>query len=345
MIATARGENVRKQVIIPMLVVSLLLGPGFDLVSDAPAQAPDDQPGTVKVAELSDKAERAIERGLRYLAKGQQTNGSFSTRYEVASTSLALMAFMLKGHFPRKGEYGQKLDKAVRYLLDRAKDGGGYLGKNMYEHGLATLALSEVWGMSDRPEIRGVLKRAVGVILRAQNSQGGWRYEPRPTSADVSVTVMQIVALASAKEAGIYVPKNVIDKAIKYVKSCQSKVEGGFGYSSPSNPAFARSAAGAMSLLITGQRDTREVRKALEYLQRLPDSKFKDEHFFYYGHYYAIQSMYQAGESYYQQWYPRIRDSLIARQGKDGGWGGAVDTGMAILVLGVPYRFLPIYQR
>jgi hypothetical protein len=162
---------------------------------------------------------------------------------------------------------------------------------------------------------------------------------------------MQIVALVSAKEAGIYVPTKTIDRAIAYVKKLQVRFTGGFGYTSARQEGFARTAAGAMSLLMCGEKpDSREVKSALGYLNRYPQKKFKDETWFYYGHYYAVQAMYQAGEGYYQKWYPQIQAALLARQQSDGSWPGgrggpAYATGMAILVLGVPYRFLPIYQR
>jgi hypothetical protein len=306
----------------------------------------------VRTADLSPRAERAIDRGLQYLASRQNENGSFGARYQEACTALALMAFMLKGHFPERGPYGSALDRAIGHLLNQARQGGGYMGVNMYEHGLATLALSEVWGMSGRDEIRDTLKRAVDVILRAQSPRGGWRYEPRPRDADISVTVMQIVALASAREAGIHVPSEVIEKALKYVKSLQVRDSGGFGYTGPSRPEFARSAAGVMALLMCGERESREVLMGLEYLMRLPESKFEKVKYYYYGHYYAIQAMYQAGEAYYQEWYPPLSAAMIEQQKEDGSWqgseGGAgpcYSTAMAILVLGVPYRFLPIYQR
>jgi len=307
----------------------------------------------VRTAELAPEAERAIDRGLGFLAHQQNTDGSWGKRYTEAATSLALMAFMLKGHFPGKGPHGDALDKGLAFLVQRAKDGGGYMGVNMYEHGLGTLALSEAWGMCDRRDVRDTLKRAVEVILRAQSPAGGWRYLPRPEDADISVTVMQIVALASAREAGIHVPAAVIEKATKYVQGLQVKASGGFGYTGPQQPGFARSAAGVMALLMCGQRDSRAVLMGLEYLRKLPESKFGDERFYLYGHYYAIQAMYQAGESYYQEWYPHIRDSLLAKQKPDGSWsaGGGEEsdpcygTSMSILILGVPYRFLPIYQR
>jgi len=306
---------------------------------------------TVRLAELSPQAERAIDKGLKFLAKSQQANGSWGSQHKAGLTALGLMAFMLKGHFPKQGRHGRMLDRSVRFLIGRAKQGGGYFGGNMYEHGLATLALSEVWGMSDRPEIRDTLKQAVGVILKSQSPTGGWRYQPLPRDADISVTVMQIVALASAKEAGIYVPQKTIDRALKYVRKLQVRFTGGFGYTSASGEGFSRTAAGVTSLLMCGEDPKgRAVKSGLGYLNRFPKKKFKNVEWFYYGHYYAVQAMYQAGESYYQQWYPQIQRSLLGKQSSDGSWrGGSAgtdgSTAMAILILGVPYRFLPIYQR
>ena len=213
----------------------------------------------------------------------------------------------------------------------------------MYEHGLATLALSEVWGMSRRgAEIRTVLQRAVDVILRSQNRQGGWRYHPQPRDADISATVMQIVALSSAKEAGIVVPDKTIEKAVEYVKHCQNEKSGGFGYQGPSGEGFARTAAGVCSLLMCGERGTDSVRKGLDYLRR---KRGEDRNHYYYGQFYAAQAMYQAGETHYQEWYPQIRDKLLKSQRDNGSWDREHGTPMAILILGVPYRFLPIYQR
>lgn len=302
---------------------------------------------SVQVAELTPDVEKSIERGLDSLIKSQNADGSWGKDYKPASTALGLMAFMVKGQFPERPPYGENLTRAVDFLLAQSSQGDGYIGKSMYEHGLATLALSEVWGMSNRAEIGEALKNAVTVILRAQSPNGGWRYNPIPNDHDVSVTVMQLVALASAKEAGILVPDTTIQKAIEYVKSCQNKTNGGFGYQPGGEPGFERSAAGVMSLMMCGQRDTPEVKAGLDYLLKLPGTVFENSGFFYYGHYYGVQGMYQAGDKYYQEWYPKIRDSVLKKQAADGHWEDphSIGTQMAILILGVPYRFLPIYQR
>jgi hypothetical protein len=310
----------------------------------------------VQLTELSPQAEAAIDRGLRYLASHQNPDGSWGQRYPAAITGLTMMSFMLKGYFPEKGPYSKQLDRGLAWLLKRGKEGGGYLGgtnQGMYEHALCTLALSEIWGMCSKDEVRDVLKRAVNVILRSQNHEGGWRYQPQPLDADISVTVMQAVSLASAQEAGILVPADTIKKAIAYVKKCQNPTEGGFSYTAGgSGPKLSSSAAGLMSLLMCGERDTPAVKKGIAYLRQLPDTEFDQTQFYSYGHYYAIQAMYQAGEGYYQEWYPKIHNALLKKQKSDGSWpgdGGESDpcygTSMSILVLGVPYRFLPIYQR
>ncbi len=328
-----------------LMVLSLLAAPSASLAADQ----------KVRVAELTPKAEAAIERGLRYLAGHQNPDGSWGNRYPAAITALSLMAFMVKGHFPHKGPYGRHLDRGLAWLVRRGKEGGGYFGgtrQGMYEHGLATLALSEVWGMTNREEVRDVLKRAVAIILRSQNPAGGWRYQPQPIDDDISVTVMEVVALASAAEAGIFVPAQTIRKAIAYVKRCQHPFEGGFGYKPGNPPKLSSTAAGVLSLMMCGERKSKEVKKGLEYMRRRPDSEFSSTQFYSYAHYYAVQAMYQAGEAYYQEWYPKIHDALLAKQREDGSWageGGESDpcygTAMAILTLGVPYRFLPIYQR
>jgi len=320
----------------------------------------------VDLAELSPDTEAAINKGLTYLVAQQNANGSFGQQVPVASTALSLMAFMVQGNFPERPPYGEPMKKGLDFLLQVAttnKRASGFMGGSMYEHGLATLALSEGWGMSSRKdEIREVLKKAVDVIIHSQNPEGGWRYKPEPKDADVSVTVMQLVALASAQEAGIAVPDETIQKAIKYVKSSFSD-QGGFLYQPQQRRAGAKAqlpctAAGVLSLFMSGERDSNEAQKSLKYLQTFQEKMSQPMNHFYYGNYYAVQCMYQAGDSYYQSWYPKIRDTLLAKQKADGSFGDAaeaknpratgvstVNTAFSILILGVPYRFLPIYQR
>ena len=311
------------------------------------------------VARLTPEVRTAINKGLAYLAKQgiQKQDGSWGgTSNPVAETSVALMAFMLQGHVPGRGRYGRVMDNGLVYLINKSKAQRGFLGTpqnhaGMYEHGLAILALSEAWGQSKNPRIQTTLRRAVDITLRAQNKEGGWRYNPEPRDADLSMTVMHLVALRSAREAGISVPRSTIDRATEYVLKCQDQTSGGFKYMPYSGEAgFARTAAGVMSLVMCGKLKHKATQRGLAFLKAYPDRKFeKNFSRFHYSHYYAIQAMYQSGEADFQAWYPRIASTILEKQESDGRWrgahGDAYGTGFSILILGVPYRYLPIYQR
>ena len=238
---------------------------GNAFTQEAPSQS-------VGVARLTPEVRSAISKGLEYLAKDdlQRADGSWGgDQNRVAETSLTLMAFMLQGHVPGRGQYGRAMENAISFLLNVGQNQRGYLGTprnhaGMYEHGLAVLALSEAWGQSKNPRIKSALTRAVDITLRAQNREGGWRYSPEPRDADLSMTVMQLVALNSASEAGIAVPQATIDKAAEYVISCQDLSSGGFKYTpGGGEPNFARTAAGVMSLIMCGQRDQKPTQRSV----------------------------------------------------------------------------------
>src|SRR5207302_4098957 len=118
-------------------------------------------------------------------------------------------------------------------LLAAARADGYMVGArdgNMYCHGMATLALAELWGMTGDEEIKPVLKKAINLIVGCQSKEGGWRYNPEPTGADISVTIMQVMALRSAKNGGMHVPDDTLKKAIDYIEFCYDPRSGGFQY-------------------------------------------------------------------------------------------------------------------
>ena len=312
---------------------------------------------------ISADAQKSIDRGLVFLGYRQNADGSFGsgTAYKrnVAVTGLAGMAFLSAGNTPGRGTYGKHVDRAIEFLLTCSKPSGEIIREDstghgpMYGHGFATLFLAEVYGMSPRKEVKDALKSAVQLIINSQNREGGWRYDPKSTDADVSVTVCQMMALRAARNCGIAVPKTTVDQCVEYVKKCQNQ-DGGFRYQLPSRPQsdFPRSAAGVVTLYSAGMTEGREIERGLAYLLRFPprgDLVRFDAHYFY-GQYYAVQAMWHAGDERWQQWYPAIRDELVGRQMPDGSWSDSLinpeyATAMACLVLQMPNNYLPIFQR
>jgi len=313
--------------------------------------------------ELTPETSQAIDKGLKYLLSTQQKDGSWSSDgqegHAVACTSLALMAFMSKAEFPGFGPHGKQLDRGMKWLLKEAKKRpDGYMGAVMYEHGYATLALSEMWGMTrdteDDDAIQKALEKAVEVILRSQNPGGGWRYQPQANGGqDLSCTMTVFHALASARQAGIAVPNETITKMVEYLKTVRETQTGGFTYDGrPIKLSAACTAGGIYVAQLAGHRDTELVNTPLRYLKGLSPGIFGEATpYYYYSHYYAIQAMVQAGDEEYSKWYPQVRDALISKQTAQGAWGRAkpgspsYETPMAIIILATPHRYIPIYQR
>jgi Squalene-hopene cyclase C-terminal domain/Prenyltransferase and squalene oxidase repeat len=311
---------------------------------------------------ITPAAQQAIDQGLAFLSRCQHVDGSFGTgayQGNVAVASLAALAMMAGGHQPDRGAYGNVVIKALRYVLDQ--NSGGYLVSKigashgpMYGHGFGTLFLAEVHGMVHdkelRERLRTTLKQAIQLIQNSQNSEGGWRYTPVSKDADVSVTICQIMALRAARNAGFYVPKATVDRCIDYVKRCQDR-DGGFHYQQQGGPSqFARSAAGVVALHCAGVYKGPEVERGLKYLMQHKPIGFNPH--YYYGHYYAAQAMWTAGDPYWKEWYPAIRDELVnhvelPRHGcwTDQRFGNDYATAMACIILQIPNNYLPILQK
>lgn len=345
------------------------------LCADAPAQEADPAPrpdgaasaqNNPDTGEITPELDAAVTRGLAFLATQQMEDGSFGEgRYgrNVAVTALAGIAFMSDGHVPGRGEYGPHVRKALDYVLANCTESGliasDAANGPMYGHGFAALFLGEVYGMtaslndpalSDR--LHDALVRAVHLIEKTQNEQGGWRYNPVPYDADISVTICEIMALRSARNAGLEVSKATIDRAVQYVRQCQNP-DGGFKYQLESGQSgWPRSAAGVASLFYAGIYEDDAIDRGVEYLMReaLPGASTAPRAHYFYGHYYAVQAMYLAGGETWARWWPAIRRELIDTQLADGSWedrsvGNSYATAMSLIVLQMPKRYLPIFQK
>ena len=325
-----------------------------------PSLSSGQDPESTAVDFVTPATQRAISKALDYLARRQNDDGSFGGggySRNVAICALGGMALMSGGNTPGRGPHGAKVNRCVDYLLANTQEGGFIAAEGasshgpMYGHGFATLFLAEAYGMSQRMELGGVLDKAVKRIVEGQNKDGGWRYQPGSEDADVSVTVCQVMALRAARNAGIHVPAEVIDRSVEYLRRAQNP-DGGFMYMIEGGPsAFPRSAAAIVALYSAGIYEGDEIVRGLDYLmQSQPRGDFfnRQQHYFY-GHYYAVQAMWQAGGEYWRKWYPAIRDQLLARQRDDGSWldtiGPEYGTAMAAIILQMPNNYLPIFQR
>jgi prenyltransferase beta subunit len=330
----------------------------------APAVWAGEQPGGVAPVanqltgnEITDKQRAAVEKGLTWLASQQAPDGSYSQESSSGAhagiTALAGIAFMAAGNLPNRGKYGQAVQKVLQFIMACCQESGLVASQNsnglMYGHGFATLFLGEICGMSPDEEVKEKLERAVRLIERVQNKEGGWRYEPIPNDADISVTICQVMALRAARDAGIKVSKEVIDNAIKYVRRCQN-ADGGFSYQAGqgTSSGFARTAAGVATLYYAGVFEGNDLKRGLDYIKQ--SNNPAGDSYFFYGNYYASQATFLAGGEYWEKYYPRIRDQLVQSQIASGAWtqnseaGAHYGTAMALIILQMPNRYLPVFH-
>lgn len=338
--------------------------------------------------ELPPKYLEAINRGLDWLARQQFPDGHWEAQggqYPVAMTALGGMAFLMEGSTIREGKYQQPIRKAVDWFLRRSQPNGllgnpaihQEGGRYMYGHGYALMFLSCVYGEEDDPDRRhkleDVLTRAVTFTGRSQSSTGGWNYiSGADTGNDAghegSVTIVQVQSLRAARNAGIVVPKEIIDKAYKYLREA-TDANGGVQYSLGGGGATGPLTAQAIACLFSaGQYDDPLVKRWLTYCQRtIPVDRSGVDRFghYEYTHYYYAQVAYMLGEEGFGKLFPssaaserltwskyktNVLDGLVARQSPEGSWtsgyiGTVYSTACFLTILQLDKAALPLYQR
>lgn len=335
-----------------LLIAATLISPTL-LSRPALAEGPEASPPPRAFREITPEQTRAIHRGLGHLRRIQSRAGSWrADQYTGAVTALCGLAFLANGSTPVSGEDQEVLRKALGFVLSQQRRTGMLAGpqedRPMYSHGYSLLFLAECYGMSGRdPTVKEAIERAVHVVEHSQSAYGGWYYAPEDKTDEGSVTITQIQGLRAARNAGLYVPKAVIDRAVRYVEQSQDK-EGGIKYtvrSGRSTPSLT--AAGLSVLFNAGEYQSEHVDRAATYLRKNLDIEGEDH--FEYTHLYAVQAYFQLGGTDWKTYYPRARAEVLRRRNADGVWsstyGDAYATSISVIVLSLPYRYLPSFAR
>ena len=314
----------------------------------------------------SPEVQRSIERGLEWLAQHQSKIGHWQaqgTRYPTAMTALAGTALLSEGSTTTQGKYAANIRKAVGYLVSRSR-ANGLIGdptrddRYTYGHGFAMLFLSQVLGEEEdadrRAELVELLTQAVKFTGQAQTPAGGWGYVSAKDGGgfdEGSTTITQVQGLRGCRNAGIVVPKEVIDKAINYIHKCTT-ADGGVQYNSHGGggrPAI--SAAAIACLYNAGDYDSQYVPKVLNYCKKNLDN-ISNEGFghWHYAHYYYAQVRYREGGKTWEEYRDKVYARLVQEAGSDGSWsqgyiGAVYTTAVNLTILQLENAALPIYQR
>ena len=310
--------------------------------------------------------------------QGAECTGPGKT-YEMAHTGLALLAFQAGGHYDfNENTYSDEVRAGLDWMVEHQRPDGGLVGSAppgrrarfhkhyMYEHGIAAFALTEACAvaaaMGQPPNERYVdaARRAVDFIHQMQHDDGGWRYtDDLARRSDTSVAGWQVLALKTAKEAGIPVSEECVAGIRRFFAARATGQNGRTGYDSRHPATEATTGVGMLAQqFLLGQPDGPLVRDAADFLADYAENHWSDreasgQHRDFYLWYNCTLAMFQAGGEPWERWNPPVRDTIIRLQRHDGcargswdpssRWGSAggriYTTALAALTLQVYYRY------
>lgn len=313
---------------------------------------------------VSRDVQEIYSKGLAFLQQTQDGRGTWPAGEGAGpgTTGLAVLAFLASGEDPNDGPYREVIRKGLRHIIGSQSGVTGYMGPSMYHHGFATLALCEAYGEVDDADLfseddtgnKRTLGAAVELAVRAaltsqkRNRSGAWRYAPNASDADTSVSGAVLMGLLAARNAGIEVPDESVDKAIGYFVSMTAD-DGTVGYASSSEgggESLARSSIANLVLAIARRKELKAYQVTSRYIisNRDAESTWPE-----YARYYQAQALFQSDVQIWTQWNDRLIQKLKRSQKPDGSFDGDLgvtnSTSMSLLALAVNFRFLPIYER
>lgn len=313
------------------------------------------------------KVRLAATKGLDWLVGEQHRQGYWEAnggQYRVAMTALAGNAMLCEGSTATRGKYSRHIALAVDYLLDASQPNGLIGYKNDYHytygHGFSMLFLSQVFGEEEdarrRERLKEVLTKAVQFCGEAQTPDGGWGYVSAKDGNNFdegSTCVTQVQGLRACRNAGIPVPKEVIDRAVKYIERCTTS-DGGVQYSIRGGGARPPITAAAVACLFnSGEYDNEFCQKLLKYCEKNLSVGGNQNQLFghwHYAHYYYAQVMYRQGDEKWKKYSDELNKQILRGQSANGSWkeghvGPVYVTAINCTMLLLDNGFLPIYQR
>jgi hypothetical protein len=319
-----------------------------------------------RASNMNPKWERAIDAGLNWVAKNQSKLGHWTaSNFPTAMTALAGTALVCSGSTAMQGPYAKNIRRAVDYLVTKTRD-NGLIGDPLtdnrytYGHGFSMLFLSQVLGEEEdadrRQELIDLLTKAVEFSALAQTESGGWGYVSAKDGNNFdegSTTITQVQGLRGCRNAGIPVPKEIIEKAKEYIYNCKN-TDGGISYSSrnrgSSRPAIT--AAALAALFNAGDYDSEHVPDMLEYCKKNLYTIAGGARAFGHWHYtylYYSQVVYRQGDDEWEPFRDKLYDKIITEQTSEGSWTGNIGpiyvTACNLIMLQLDKALLPIYQR
>jgi hypothetical protein len=325
----------------------------------------------------SAQSEAAVEAAIKWIINHQMPDGSWSFDFTKCpscngncshpgkiqdrggATAMALLPMLGRGYTHKEGPYKKQFEAGIGFLAAMAVKGQGKAyekGGNLYAQGLAGIALSETYAMTQDKRLQGPAQLALNYIMAAQDPVGGgWRYAPKQPG-DTSAVGWQLMALKSGHMAFLQVNPLTIKKAVDFLNRVQQDEGSMYGYTDPGS-AYGTSAVGLLCRMYLGwKKDNPALQRGV--LRLAKNGPSKDLYY----NYYATQILHHMEGDVWVAWNTKMRDMLVKSQQTKGhaagSWfeefdkghgpeqgGRLYTTSMATMILEVYYRHLPIYGQ
>jgi len=299
-------------------------------------------------------------------------------------TSLALLAFLGAGNSTTFGKYKVTVHRGVYWLKSKQKpDGsiGDQETKPGYMWPITLMAMAEAYGMSQAADLKSAAQKCVDWAVQTQCPAGGWNYKPKTERNDTSVTGWYVMGLKSAKSAGLQVPYDVIERALKYIQNMTMDPKGDKGYGGTCRTGYevnanraedikagkfkeAMTPVGLTCLQFLGRPRTDAKVVGLAN-QTLEDGLPRAEALDFYTWYYATLGLFQMGikSELWSRWNEPLKVALLSTQVKNGSfkdkkgswnpetdrfgpcWGRVGQTALGALMLEVYYRYYDVHAN
>lgn len=348
--------------------------------------------------------ESAVDKALEWLARNQEADGRWDSKkhggavglweakpgdsavqVDVAVTGFALLAFLGAGHSEKVGKYKENVQRGVRWLAAQQQDNGFLCAPQYnYSQSIAGMALSEAAGMGRVPDTIKAAQKAIdatcgkGTKVEDLSERGGWSYaipQHATITGDLSNSGWTIMFLKSARTAGLKVPAQAFDGAIRFLDACEIKDPRNpndlysrhhYNYGPLNGQALAFDDAKAQITfvgLLNRQfmgAPREELQKAAEWAMnkgKVPNNGkwgYQGLYYIYYGTLVAFQQ----GGDMWKEWNAALKETLLPTQivgGVNDGswdphgaygtaWGRVGQTALSAMCLEVYYRYLPLYR-
>jgi hypothetical protein len=344
----------------------------------------------------NESTERAIKAALLWLKRQQREGGNWSLhdgypdagertmRTDTGATALALLAFLGAGQTHTFGDHKETVKAGIDWLIRNQKQDGNFhdryeLGhqSTFYAHAQSVIALSEALLLTGDESLREPAQKGIEYLMVGQNPvQGGWKYRPADdlTVGDLSVTGWALMALHTARAAGLEVPETSYTRAAVFLDSVAEQQGTRYKYM-PSDPPDRVTAAMTAEGLLCRQylgapRDNLAMQSGVAWLlaeENVPE--WNEGRRNVYEWYYTAQMLHNFGGEEWREWFQTVQREILrtqkksgsTRKGKDtrGSWapldprgayheyaaqaGRLYLTAMCVLILETPYRHAPIY--